>query len=396
MIPLPEFLYNQLSGRLQLLSSQLGAGIIDLLGISVFVEGNVIDLGVYKLQVVEACDGLRYLFPLMTIAFITAYFFKDRFWKKAVILLSSIPIAILMNSFRIGMIGILVEHFGTKAAEGFLHFFEGWVVFMLCILILIGEMWLLAKIGGRRHLGDLFRIESDPPPSGASVLSSAQATAPATWRLSRPFVTTIVVLAASALLATSVEAREDARVPRKTFVDFPLSIEEWRGQDLPLEQVYIDTLKFDDYMLIDYRDHDGGYINLYAAFYASQRKGQSAHSPRSCIPGGGWEITSLSMREIPALEPGAPSFRVNRALIQRGRNSQVVYYWFKQRDRHVTNEYLVKWYLLWDALTRNRTDGALVRLVSFPHDDEDLDAVDRRLTTFAAQVAGHLGEFVPN
>jgi len=147
MIPLPNFLYNNLSSQLQLISSQIGVSVIRLFDISVFLEGNVIDLGVYKLQVVEACSGLNYLFPLMTLAFITAYFFTGAFWKKAIIFLSSIPITILMNSFRIGAIGVTVEYWGTEMAEGFLHDFEGWAVFMSCIGILIAEMWILARIG---------------------------------------------------------------------------------------------------------------------------------------------------------------------------------------------------------------------------------------------------------
>ncbi len=81
MIPLPRFLYNNISAQLQLISSGIGVWFIRLFGISVFLEGNVIDLGALKLQVAEACDGLRYLFPLMTLGFILAYFFKAAFWK---------------------------------------------------------------------------------------------------------------------------------------------------------------------------------------------------------------------------------------------------------------------------------------------------------------------------
>ena len=83
MIPLPAFFLTELSTRLQFLSSEIGVWVIRLFGISVFLEGNVIDLGVFKLQVVEACSGLRYLFPLMTLGFIAAYFFKAAFWKRA-------------------------------------------------------------------------------------------------------------------------------------------------------------------------------------------------------------------------------------------------------------------------------------------------------------------------
>ena len=160
MIPLPNFLYQSVSAQSQLISSQLGVAIIRLFGISVLLEGNVIDLGNYKLQVVEACSGLRYLFPLMALGFIAAYFFKGALWKRAIIFLSTIPITILMNSFRIAVIGIMVEHWGRGAAEGFLHDFEGWVIFMACTAVIVGEMWLLAKIGARKQsLREVFAVE---------------------------------------------------------------------------------------------------------------------------------------------------------------------------------------------------------------------------------------------
>jgi len=100
MVPFPSFIYNNLSSELQLVSSQIGVAVIRLFGISVYLEGNVIDLGSYKLQVVEACSGLRYLFPLASLSFIAAYIYKGAFWKKAIIFLSSAPITVLMNSFR--------------------------------------------------------------------------------------------------------------------------------------------------------------------------------------------------------------------------------------------------------------------------------------------------------
>ncbi len=115
-----------------------------LLGISVYLEGNVIDLGSYKLEVAEACSGLRYLFPLMSVGAIMAYLINGKAWARVVVFASTIPIAILMNSFRIGVIGVLVDRYGTEQATGILHFFEGWVVFMICLALLTLEAWTLA------------------------------------------------------------------------------------------------------------------------------------------------------------------------------------------------------------------------------------------------------------
>jgi EpsI family protein len=93
--------------------------------------------------------------------------------------------------------------------------------------------------------------------------------------------------------------------------------------------------------------------------------------------------------------PAGQPFTVNRAIIGKGEFQQLVYYWFPQRDRFLTNEYWVKWYIFWDALIRNRTDGALVRLVTPIHGLDGLDAADRRLSDFAAILVPHLTPYFP-
>ena len=157
-IPLPYFIESVLTWRLQLISSELGVAVIRLFQIPVYLEGNVIDLGYYKLQVVEACSGLRYLYPLLSLGFLAAYFFHAPFWQRAVVFLSAIPITILMNSLRIGLVGVLVNRWGTGAAEGLLHFFEGWTIFIASAGLLIGEMALLARLGSRKSFFEAFAL----------------------------------------------------------------------------------------------------------------------------------------------------------------------------------------------------------------------------------------------
>ena len=141
MLPLPQFLYWRLNTGLQFVSSEIGVSFVGLMGVPVFLDGNIIDLGVYKLQVAEACSGLRYLFPIMSFSYVFAVLYRGPLWHKAVLLLSAVPLAVLMNSFRIGMIGVLVDRYGIAQAEGFLHVFEGWVIFLACI----GLLFLMAK-----------------------------------------------------------------------------------------------------------------------------------------------------------------------------------------------------------------------------------------------------------
>ena len=97
------------------------------------------------MQVVEACSGLRYLYPLLGLGFLAAYLFQAPFWQRALVFLSTIPITIVMNSLRIGIVGILVNYWGPQDADGFLHMFEGWIIFIACAGVLVAEMTLLAR-----------------------------------------------------------------------------------------------------------------------------------------------------------------------------------------------------------------------------------------------------------
>ncbi|WP_235281912.1 VPLPA-CTERM-specific exosortase XrtD [Methyloterricola oryzae] len=402
-IPLPQFLYRSLSSTLQLLSSQIGVSFIRLCDISVFLEGNVIDLGAMQLQVVEACSGLRYLFPLMSLAFMCAYFYKVALWKRALVFVSSIPITVLMNSFRIGVIGVTVEYFGKEAAEGFLHDFEGWIVFMACTGILVAEMWLLARFGNDpRPLQEVFGL-TFPEPLPADTPYRDRTLPIQYW-----VVGGLLIL--SFCLSLSLEHREEVSPARVGFSELPLRLGNWIGRREAMEQQYIDALKFDDYVLADYVYNpiagsefsaipliSGSRmpVNFYSAYYSSQRKGESIHSPRSCIPGGGWQIASHEVVTVDGVSLYGQPMKLNRLLIQKGEDRQLVYYWFQQRGRDLTNEYVIKWYLFWDALTMNRTDGALVRLTTLAPKGEDIAAADARLQDFLKVSLPELDKYIP-
>jgi exosortase D (VPLPA-CTERM-specific) len=389
MIPLPEFLYRNLSAQLQLISSEIGAWFVRRFGIPVFLEGNVIDLGSYKLQVAEACSGLRYLFPLMTIGFLMACFFRVAFWKRAVVFLSSIPLTILMNSFRIGAIGVMVEHWGAQMAEGFLHGFQGWVVFMLCGALMVLEMVVLARLGSdHKPWREVFGLEL-PTPAPRFPAASPRPL-PASFKAS---LALLVVVAAASL---TVPDRAESIPPRVPFALYPDVIGGWSGQRQVIESIYLDELKLDDYYFANFTRAGEPVINFYVAWYDSQRSGRSAHSPRSCLPGGGWRIESLTQRTLPGAGAGREALTVNRVVIRLGNRRQLVYYWFQQRGRALTNEYAVKLYLLWDALARNRTDGALVRLMMPLPQSGKMAAVDAELAEFAAAAAVTLSPYIPN
>jgi exosortase D (VPLPA-CTERM-specific) len=388
MIPLPAFFLNNLSTKLQLLSSQIGVGFIRLFGISVFLEGNVIDLGGYKLQVAEACSGLRYLFPLMTMGFLMAYFYKGAIWKRILLFLSSIPITVLMNSLRVGIIGVTVEHWGTRMAEGFLHEFQGWVIFMLSAALLLGEVALLNAIGRKSGTWrQLFGVELPASTPAGVPLRTRQP--PASFLAAGGLLVCLIV-------ATLVIPRPAEVIPaRWSFAQFPMELGRWRGSRQSLEAIFTDQLQMDDYVLADYVNDEGGAANFYVSWYNSQRKGEAVHSPRACLPGGGWQIEDFAQRTLRGVAIDGQPLRINRAVVQLGNQRELVYYWFQQRGRIIDSEFAVKLYLFWDAVTRHRTDGAMVRLITaLPPGGSETEA-DRRLTDFASRVAPDLPRYIP-
>lgn len=396
MVPLPGFLYGGLSNYLQLVSSEIGVWVIRLFGVSVYLEGNVIDLGSFKLQVVEACSGLRYLFPLMTFGFILAYFFRAPLWKKAVVFLSTIPITILMNSFRIGVIGVMVEYWGESMAEGFLHDFEGWVIFMACTVILLGEIWLLTRIGAdRRPFSAALNISMPAPTPRDAVVRQRS--------LPRPYLAALALIVL-VMIAVPLLPKQTAVIPeRQDLAGFPLALPGWKGRFDPMEQQFIDSLSFDDYLMANYVSPDRELVNFYVGYYATQNKGKVPHSPRGCIPSGGWRIVGMERQMVDVWEetpataalPSAPQIPVNSVIIQKGKDRQLVYYWFEQRGRVLTSEFAVKWYIFWDSITQGRSDGALIRLVTPLPEGSEMAEAHRRLRDFTRRVQPELERFVP-
>jgi exosortase D (VPLPA-CTERM-specific) len=318
---------------------------------------------------------------------------------RTVVFLTTLPITVIMNSFRIGVIGILVEYWGIEQAEGFLHDFEGWIIFIGCLGVLFLEMWLMIKLFmPGKTFSQVFVVDADiSNATSADNDKLAGRNNNQIFGLSKPYLSACVLLLVMLPLSILLGGREDVEPNRQRFATFPLQVNSWKGVEVGMGQNYIDALKFDDYIIGNYsRNGDRLPVNFYVAYYASQRKGASAHSPKSCMPGDGWRIGDFDQRQIGSHSTGrGDKLMVNRTVITKGESRQLVYYWFQQRGRIITNEYLVKWYLFWDALTQQRTDGALVRLVvSLPEGSDEAEA-DKKLSEFIDAIFPELENYLP-
>jgi len=145
MIPLPAIIFNKIALPLQFFASRVGESAISAANIPVLREGNVLVLAHTKLEVAEACSGIRSLVSLITLGVVFAYFADTRFWVRLAIVLTTIPVAILANGARVAGTGILASWYGPEAAEGFFHEFSGWVVFVVAFVMILGIQRLILR-----------------------------------------------------------------------------------------------------------------------------------------------------------------------------------------------------------------------------------------------------------
>lgn len=389
MLPLPQFLYWKLTIFLQGISSVIGVWFVDLAGIPVFLDGNIIDLGIYKLQVAEACSGLRYLFPILSFSYLFAILYRGPFWHKVIMFLAAAPLTVFMNSFRIGMIGILVNSYGIGHAEGFLHFFEGWVIFGACI----GILFLMAIA--------LQRLTPNPLPLSEAIDLDTSKLGGISLKVLE--IRNSVMMMAGAVLtvliaAAWIMAQPPAPDPvdREPFQLFPRYMDTWTGRQTRLDSEIEAVLAADDYIEANYvSDEHNGVVNFFSAFYHKQTEGQGIHSPEVCLPNGGWEVYSFDTKSVSFPETTFGTFDLNRAVIQKGLSKQLVYYWFEQRGTRHTNDFAAKISVVVDSFNIGRSDGALVRFVTPIGENESEAAAEARIEALMGEVLPRLPRFIP-
>jgi EpsI family protein len=171
----------------------------------------------------------------------------------------------------------------------------------------------------------------------------------------------LAMLASAAAFGVRVSGHE-AAVARESLSTLPHEIDRWRGREAaPLPGDVVALLGVDDYVHRAYAAPGEPPIGLYAGYYHSQRQGDTIHSPQNCLPGAGWRpIESTTV----AIDVGGRSVSVNKYVIQKGLDQQIVLYWYQGRGRIVANEFANKGLLMWDAATLRRTNGGLVRIVT--------------------------------
>ncbi len=207
------------------------------------------------------------------------------------------------------------------------------------------------------------------------------------------FVLAAALIAAAAILLQA-RARSEVFPPRLSLKQFPAELGGWTGTDVAIDKDVLEILGPGDFLLRVYQNQQKTpYIDLFIAYFRSQRAGDTIHSPQHCLPGSGW--APVENQRMTLTIPGREPFPANRYLIAKGDSRQLVLYWFWAHDRGVASEYWAKFYLVTDSIKMNRSDGSLVRITTPMYPGETADAAQQRILPFASDVMQSLDSYIP-
>jgi EpsI family protein len=423
IIPLPPFINRILTFNLKMTASTLAVKMLRLTGASVLQEGNIIDIGMTQLQVVDACSGLRYFMPLILMAMLVGYFFVKRHWQWIILIVLVPPLTVFVNAFRIFATGVLVRSGYPELAEDFFHDFSGWLVFMVAGAILVGAAFILNRIGergreqkaegrergvrikdkglrdkGLRDKGlrdkdyDGVKVTNDPNDLNAS--GKLNVYQDKGWIKSVWITLMLCLIFISSGWAMKKIPSARNLPPRASFDSFPLQIAQWHGKNRIIEDKILKELWADDYFNAFFQQSKTpNAIYLLIPFYEYQGTRHTAHAPQSCLLGGGWDMLG-DQNHVVAVHPNK-NIQIRTMYLRKGDVRMLGSYFFFQRGRVITSPWMNKFYLVWDSITRQRTDGALVRVEMTLAPNQSMESALAMLDQFITALWPMLPKYIP-
>lgn len=374
MVPMPAILDRTVGVFLKSISSQIGTWFIRAFGITVYLSGNVLDLGSSQLQVVDACSGLRYVLPLMALGLIFAYFFERTLWKRAFLFLCTIPISIFMNSLRIGVTGVLTDFYGTKVAEGFFHGFSGWIIFMVAFGLLFLLGWILRLFGRNDRSGR--KVQQIP-----TALCLEHAASGGNRNLI-PFLLSTCLLLIVGSFTWSTSALPPVNI-KGGIESFPLGFCGWEGKKEFIEPDIIAGSGAEEAFSGLYSNPNRIPVSLYMGYRSTAflENENFFHSPTVCLPASGWN----TLKEWKHTIGDIPFFRnleVSVMLIEIFNEKRLVYYWFQTKDKTSHDKNINRFHLALHALKKDNTHDVFIRPITAIGPHEKIEDAQERLDGF--------------
>jgi EpsI family protein len=193
----------------------------------------------------------------------------------------------------------------------------------------------------------------------------------------------------------SYRDHDEVFAARQDLSALPSQLGTWKGRDMNIPDDVRETLGHGDFLSRIYLDEadSNHYVDLFIAYFPSQRFGDTIHSPKNCLPGSGWYPVDSS--RVTLSFPGYRPFPANRYIISKGEDRQVVIYWYLAHDRSVASEYWARYYLLVDSVKMNRSDGSMIRLVTPLGPSETIEAAQQRALSLAGNIVPLIDRYVP-
>ena len=385
MVPLPAVIERYLGLNLKAISTRLGGAFIALCNVPVNVSGNIIDLGAMQLQVVDACSGMRYIFPLLALGILFAHFFERVFWKRVVCVLVTIPVGVLFNALRIGLTGVLMDRFGPTIAQGFFHDLEGWVVFVFAFLMLFAVSRVLRVFPPRAEIGRQSAIPIlDHVPSA---VEEPRKTTPA-------FLVSAGLLLAVAALSLSTSSLPPVAITGG-IESLPLVIGPWSGNQEIVNPVMVKESGAEQAFSGNFTDRSGGRVSLYVGYRSSAFLSNENffHSPTVCIPSSGWVEQDVKRRTITGI-PTFGTLEVMTMVIEKEGIRQLVYFWFQTKNRATYDKNINRFHLSLHALNRDNTYDLFLRPITPINEKERIGDAEQRLDAFVRDLMPVLLQFL--
>ncbi len=385
MVPVPAFIERHVSLHLKAVSTRLGGSFISMFDIPVHISGNVLDLGVTQLQVIDACSGLRYIFPLLALGVLYAYYFQRDLWRRLLCVFITIPIGVVINAVRIGVTGVLTDKVGRDVAEGFFHGFSGWLLFLVAFVILFLFGRLLSIVVPVRASGAA-RAHEEVRAHGEQSRRHGRTTA--------AFLVSASALSLIAALSFSTGALPAVKLDGG-IQSFPLSFGQWTGRQETIDPEIIRASGAEEAFSGVFRDGTGGEVSLYIGYRSTAFLSNENffHSPTVCIPSAGWVVEEETRKTIQGVERFG-SLMVTRMVIERMGSRQIVYFWFQTKDMTTHDKNINRFHLSLHALRRDNTYDLFVRPIAPVAPTETIDSTERRMDGFVRDMMPVLLQFL--
>jgi EpsI family protein len=380
MIPLPFFLTKEIAYHLRFFDASLAETALKVLGIPVYREAYFLHLPNITLEVADICAGLASIFALFALGTFYVYFLPLATRIKAVLLLSTFPIAVFANLVRIIIVSALAYVIGPVTLEMLFHRFSGTVTFLLALMLLV-------------LLGELLRKKWPQPLSRTASLERSEIDFHINGTVGdwKPFIMGAGTFACALSIAMLLDGGRVFALPRSGFQTLPGSLGPFTVARLNWDDPYSDP-KADSSLSRIYVAPAKAPVEVFLGYKGSQNAGDRLLSPK-LIPGEHWNFEWVKPARVDFTN--GPKIGANWMLARKGKAARLVLYWYQFNERMIAGELDYRIELVKRLVFDRRSDGAVVRLATPVADSEPIEQAQERLTTFAAVFYPELVKVLP-